>query len=142
MSALEPVAYPIMRQLDVDYVLVIFGGLTGYASDDINKFLWMVRIGGSVDPTIVEQDYFTKNGEFKIDAEGSPKMLNCLMYKMCYYRFGDVHTDQGKPSGYDRVRNCEIGNKKFTLDSVEEAFTSEHWLVRIYKVKEPDNRLG
>ncbi len=24
---------------------VIFGGLTGYSSDDINKFLWPVRIG-------------------------------------------------------------------------------------------------
>lgn len=32
----------IMRALDVDYVLVIFGGLIGYSGDDINKFLWMV----------------------------------------------------------------------------------------------------
>jgi len=43
-----------MKQLDVDYVLVIFGGLIGYASDDINKFLWMVRIAGSTDPNIKE----------------------------------------------------------------------------------------
>jgi dolichyl-diphosphooligosaccharide--protein glycosyltransferase len=28
----------------------IFGGLTGYSGDDINKFLWMVRIGGGVFP--------------------------------------------------------------------------------------------
>ena len=47
MSSPEEHAYEIMRELDVDYVLVLFGGLTGYASDDINKFLWMVRIGGS-----------------------------------------------------------------------------------------------
>ncbi|CAI9293885.1 unnamed protein product [Lactuca saligna] len=26
-----------MRSLDVDYVLVVFGGVTGYSSDDINK---------------------------------------------------------------------------------------------------------
>ena len=31
----------------MDYVLVIFGGMSGYSSDDINKFLWMIRIGGS-----------------------------------------------------------------------------------------------
>ena len=33
MSSPEDRAYEIMRELDVSYVLVIFGGLTGYASD-------------------------------------------------------------------------------------------------------------
>lgn len=33
MASTEDKAYEIMRELDVDYVLVIFGGLTGYASD-------------------------------------------------------------------------------------------------------------
>ena len=33
MSSPEDKAYEIMRELDVSYVLVIFGGLTGYASD-------------------------------------------------------------------------------------------------------------
>ena len=47
MSSTEEHAYGIMRELDVDYVLVLFGGLSGYASDDINKMLWMIRIGGS-----------------------------------------------------------------------------------------------
>ena len=72
------------------------------------------------------------------------------MYKMCYYRFGQVYTEggnqsmilvgqlhnylAGKPPGYDRVRNAEIGNKDFELDVLEEAYTSEHWIVRIYKV--------
>jgi dolichyl-diphosphooligosaccharide---protein glycosyltransferase len=44
MSSREEVSYPIMRQHEVDYVLVVFGGLLGYSGDDINKFLWMVRI--------------------------------------------------------------------------------------------------
>ena len=39
-----------------------------------------------------------------------------------------------KPSGYDRVRNVEIGNKDFELDVLDEAYTTEHWIVRIYKV--------
>lgn len=46
----------------------------------------------------------------------------------------------GKPPGYDRVRNAEIGNKDFELDVLEEAYTTEHWIVRIYKVKDLDNR--
>eukprot|EP00698_Gefionella_okellyi_P007423 TRINITY_DN180_c0_g1_i1.p1 TRINITY_DN180_c0_g1~~TRINITY_DN180_c0_g1_i1.p1 ORF type:complete len:745 (-),score=182.80 TRINITY_DN180_c0_g1_i1:412-2646(-) len=138
MSANESAAYEVMTFLDVDYVLVIFGGLTGYASDDINKFLWMVRIGGSVYPWIKEADYYTKSGEFRVDKEGSPIMLNSLMYKLCYYRFGGIMTDYNKPTGWDRVRNVEIGNKDFTLEYVEEAYTTEHWLVRIYKVKKPE----
>ena len=41
----------------------------------------------------------------------------------------------GKPPGYDRVRNAEIGNKDFELDVLEEAYSSEHWIVRIFKVR-------
>jgi len=140
MASSEEDAIKIMRAMDVDYILVLFGGLTGYASDDINKFLWMVRIAGSTDPNIQEKDYFTPSGEFRVDAEGSPVLLNCLMYKMCYWRFGQVYTDVGKPPGYDRVRNVEIGNKDFELEHIEEVYTSQHWLVRIYKVKDLENR--
>ena len=44
MSSNETAAYSIMTELDVDYVLVIFGGVIGYSGDDINKFLWMVSL--------------------------------------------------------------------------------------------------
>lgn len=97
MASREEDAIKILRQLDVDYILVIFGGLTGYASDDINKFLWMVRIAGSTDKRVLEKDYYTANGEFKIDKDGSPLMLNTLMYKMCYWRFGEVYTGMFPP---------------------------------------------
>ena len=40
MSSNETAAYKIMTDLNVDYVLVIFGGVMGYSGDDINKFLW------------------------------------------------------------------------------------------------------
>ena len=186
MASPEEESYEIMRELDVDYVLVIFGGMIGYSSDgknylinliyyfefllleifiDINKFLWMVRIGGSTEKGkhIKDEDYYTPQGEFRVDKEGSPKLLNCLMYKLSYYKFGQMYTDHGnyflhhlfgfnkiviyyyiiyldKPPGYDRVRNTEIGNKNFELSKLEEAYTTEHWMVRIYKVKKPENR--
>lgn len=41
------------------------------------------------------------------------------------------------PAGYDRTRNAVIGNKDFDLTYLEEAYTTEHWLVRIYRVKKP-----
>ena len=50
MSSNESAAYEIMQMLDVDYVLVIFGGVIGYSGDDINKFLWMVRIAEGEHP--------------------------------------------------------------------------------------------
>ncbi|KAL0481279.1 oligosaccharide transferase STT3 subunit [Acrasis kona] len=134
MASNEADAYKIMKFLDVDYVLVIFGGVTGYASDDINKFLWMVRIGGSVYPSIRESDYLN-NGNYRIDAGGSATMLDSLMYKCSYYRFGEMKTDFNQPAGFDRVRHVEIGKKDFKLEYVEEAFTSEHFIVRIFKVK-------
>ncbi|XKL60525.1 hypothetical protein PGB90_007582 [Kerria lacca] len=142
MASTEDKAYEIMRELDVDYVLVIFGGVVGYSSDDINKFLWMVRIGGSTErgKHIKEWDYYSPTGEFRIDSGGSSTMLNSLMYKLCYYNFGKVYSEGHKPPGYDRVRNAEIGNKYFELDKLEEAYTTEHWLVRIYKVKNLSNK--
>lgn len=141
MASNESASYEIMRSLDVDYVLVIFGGVIGYSGDDINKFLWMVRIAEGEHPKdIRESDYFTERGEFRVDSQGAPTLLNCLMYKLSYYRFGELQLDYRAPAGYDRTRNMEIGNKNIKLEHLEEAYTTEHWLVRIYKVKEPANR--
>ncbi|XP_019630138.1 PREDICTED: dolichyl-diphosphooligosaccharide--protein glycosyltransferase subunit STT3B-like isoform X1 [Branchiostoma belcheri] len=142
MSSNETRAYEIMKALDVDYVLVIFGGVIGYSGDDINKFLWMVRIAEGEHPKeIREGDYFTPQGEFRVDKAGSKTLLNCLMYKLCYYRFGEMQLDFRTPPGFDRTRNVEIGNKDISFQHLEEAYTTEHWLVRIYKVKKQDNRV-
>lgn len=54
MSSNESEAYKIMTALDVDYVLVIFGGVIGYSGDDINKFLWMVRIAEGEHPKDIQ----------------------------------------------------------------------------------------
>ncbi|CAL5442990.1 unnamed protein product [Camellia sinensis] len=135
MSSPEKPAWEIFNSLDVKYVLVVFGGLVGYPSDDINKFLWMVRIGGGVFPHIKEPDYL-RDGQYRIDSQATPTMLNCLMYKLSYYRF--VETD-GK--AFDRVRRTEIGKKHFKLTHFEEVFTTHHWMVRIYKLKSPKNRI-
>lgn len=80
MSSREEVSYPILRQHDVDYVLVVFGGLLGYSGDDINKFLWMVRIAEGIWPDQVkEREFFTPNGEYRVDDAATPTMRNSLM---------------------------------------------------------------
>jgi dolichyl-diphosphooligosaccharide---protein glycosyltransferase len=141
MASNETVAYEVMRELDVDYVLVLFGGLAGFSSDDINKFLWMERISRFLrGPDAQESDYYSSAGAYTIGADASPTMLDSFMYKMCYHDFGQMYTDGNQPPGYDRARGTEIGRKDFELEYVEEAFTTVHWLVRIYRVLPLDNR--
>ena len=62
-------------------------------------------------------------------------MRNCLMYRLSYYRFGEVRLSFQQPSGYDMNRRAVVGDKNIHLKYFEEAFTSEHWIVRIYRVK-------
>lgn len=136
MSSSEEVAYPILRKHDVDYVLIIFGGVLGYSGDDINKFLWMVRIAQGVWPDeIQEPNYFTARGEYRVDEAASSTMKNSLMYKMSYYRFPELF---GPNAAVDRVRNQQIPKTGTTLDYLDEAFTSENWIVRIFQVKKDD----
>lgn len=68
----------------------------------------MVRIGGSTDrgKHIKENDYYTPSGEFRVDQEGSNTLLNCLMYKMSYYKFGSVYTEGGKMKAFQ----CGVTN--------------------------------
>ncbi|GLD93804.1 hypothetical protein PINS_up002409 [Pythium insidiosum] len=79
LASTEEEAYPIMQSLDVDYVLVIFGGVTGYSSDDINKFLWPVRIGSGVFPNDMpsERDFYSAAGGFDVGPgwlQGPPQL--------------------------------------------------------------------
>ncbi|KAK1764634.1 oligosaccharyl transferase stt3 subunit [Phialemonium atrogriseum] len=137
MSSREEVSYPIMRQHEVDYVLVVFGGLLGYSGDDINKFLWMVRIAEGIWPDEVkERDFFTPRGEYRVDGEATETMKNSLMYKMSYYNYNALF-----PPGQaqDRVRGVRLPDVGPTLNTLDEAFTSENWIIRIYKVKDLDN---
>ncbi|TVY78351.1 Dolichyl-diphosphooligosaccharide--protein glycosyltransferase subunit stt3 [Lachnellula suecica] len=137
MSSREEVSYEIMRQHEVDYVLVVFGGLLGYSGDDINKFLWMVRIAEGIWPEEVkERDFFTDRGEYRVDDGATETMKNSLMYKMSYYNYCTLF-----PPGQcqDRVRGVKLPDVGPTLNTVEEAFTSENWIIRIFKVKDLDN---
>lgn len=140
MNSPEEISYKITRKLDVDYVLVIFGGLIGYSSDDINKFLWMVRISASVDDTVKEKDYLTAYGGYTVDENAGKAMKKSLMYKLSYYRFGET-VGYNRDVAVDRVRGTQITDaSSIKLKYFEEAFTSENWIVRIYRVKKPNPR--
>lgn len=140
MAVSEANSEVIMRRLGVDYVLIIFGGMLGYSGDDINKFLWMVRISEGIWPEDVnERSYFTDRGEYKVDDMATKTMKESLMYKMSFYNFGKLF---GGRDVYDRVRQQRMSSdyaNNIHLDVLEEVYTSENWLVRIYKLKDQDN---
>lgn len=54
---------------------------------------------------------------------------------MSYYNYNSLF-----PPGQaqDRVRGSKLPTEGPSLTSVEEAFTTENWLIRIYKVKDLD----
>lgn len=139
MSSPERKAWEIYRSLDVEYVFVVFGGFIGYPSDDINKFLWMVRIGGGVFPEIREPDYLDKYGQYRVDNEMGPALRDCLVYKLSYYNFAEMGPLMGLPRGFDRVRNTVIGRTDIKLQYFEEVYTSQYWMVRIYRVLDKPN---
>ncbi|KAJ6340517.1 hypothetical protein OIU77_008308 [Salix suchowensis] len=120
MSSYEDEAYEIMRSLDVNYVLVVFGGVTGYSSDDIKQ-------------VFVDGENWRWSIPF-LPIETAKIVRFLVEYKLSYYRFGELVTEYGKPPGYDRARGVEIGNKDIKLEHLEEAFTTSNWIVRIYKI--------
>ncbi|KAJ1674030.1 oligosaccharyl transferase stt3 subunit, partial [Spiromyces aspiralis] len=132
----EDDAYELLRKLEVDYVVVVFGGFLGYSGDDINKFLWMIRIAQGVYPEHVhEPDFFNSRGQYAIGDNASPAMRDSLMHKLSYYRFNELMGGRG----IDRVRNQPLPTYPIVLDTLEEAYTTTHWMVRIYRTKRPDN---
>jgi hypothetical protein len=68
-------------------------------SEEMIVFIFCLNFVGEHPKDIREQDYFTETGEFRVDKSGSPILLNCLMYKLCYYRFGELQTDYRSPPG-------------------------------------------
>jgi dolichyl-diphosphooligosaccharide---protein glycosyltransferase len=135
MATSESVSYKTMRQLDANYILVISGAASGYSGDDVNKFLWMVKISAGVYPKDVqEKDYYNAHGSFSIDPSASAKTVNSILYKTVYHKMGQL----GGPSMIDNVRQTQIADPDPKLSVLEEVFSSERFIVRIYKVKNPD----
>lgn len=63
-------------------------------------------------------------------------MLTPTRYKMSYYNYHSLF-----PPGQttDRVRGVKLPDEGPVLNTIEEAYTTENWIIRIYKVKDLDN---
>lgn len=134
LASPEEKALPLLRKLDVDYVLVLFGGIARYSSDDIAKFLWPIRIAQGAFPNEIDESEFIGSRGYTVDETATERMKNCLLYKLSYYRAAEV------TGGSDLARNARIGVPETKPENFREAFTSENWIVRIYQVDKPKNR--
>eukprot|EP00730_Choanoeca_flexa_P020363 TRINITY_DN9950_c0_g1_i1.p1 TRINITY_DN9950_c0_g1~~TRINITY_DN9950_c0_g1_i1.p1 ORF type:complete len:567 (+),score=112.42 TRINITY_DN9950_c0_g1_i1:105-1703(+) len=123
-----------LRQLGVTHVVVTFGGVIGSTSDDIGKFLWMLRSAQLIDESIQESDYLSPTGGFRISGSAPDVVKDSLVYKLSYYDFAFKQTAVGKPRGWDRARKAEVGRRLIDLQQFAPAYTSTNWLVRVYEV--------
>ena len=83
-----------------------------------------------------ESKFFTPSGEYRVDDQATPAMRDSLMYKMSYYRLNEIY---GGGQAYDRVRGVSMPRNDPSLSVLDEAFSSENYIVRVFKVKPLDN---
>ena len=67
-------------------------------------------------------------------------MENSLAYKCMFHRFEEMYTQNGKPEGYDRARERNVGHNPINFKYFKEVYSSSLWVVRIYEVLDMPNR--
>ena len=135
MSSHEDISWRLARLLGADYLLVIFGGASEYDGDDINKFLWMPKIANQTFTNISGDLYLRAGQQSLVGKEQTDNMTQSMMFKMCYYNFKDFEI-------FPRSRKFDLARREFITKGVdnirfkyfEEAYTTKHWIMRIYKV--------
>ena len=134
MSSPEPVSWRLARMMEADYMLVVFGGASGYDGDDINKFLWMPKIANQTFHNISGDMYISSPYEPVVGPHMTVNMTHSMMFKFCYNNFKRFQFHPQVPKGFDLMRKVNIPHLDFKLTHFQEAFSSKHWIIRIYKV--------
>ena len=135
MSSPEEVSWRLARMLNVQYMLVIFGGASHYSGDDINKFLWMPRIANQTFTNISDTLYQITPYHPVVGERMTTNMTHSMMFKFCYKDFSNYRINPHFQYGYDTMRQAQVNEaKRINLKLFEEAYTTKNWIVRIYKV--------
>ncbi|KAE9333090.1 Dolichyl-diphosphooligosaccharide--protein glycosyltransferase subunit [Phytophthora fragariae] len=140
LASREDDALPILRSLDVDYVFLLFGGKVGMPGDDLDKLPWIVKISEGVFPDDVMESEFQVNGRYIFHENATLAMTESVLYKLSYFEFNQVESapaQEGDDSvfGWDMNRRLRIPERDIELHNFEHMFTSDAWMVRIYRVK-------
>jgi dolichyl-diphosphooligosaccharide--protein glycosyltransferase len=134
MSSPEADSWRLARAMGADYMLVIFGGASQYSGDDVNKFLWMPRIANQTF-TNISGDMYLHPGGYLVGEKMAVNMTSAAIYKFWYHNFAKFTISPHIPAGTDLTRRSKIhGIEKIKLRHFQEAFTTKHWIMRIYRV--------
>ena len=150
--------------LGADYLLIFTGATFGYDGDDINKALWMLRIGHETYSSLCEEDYISYSTldhdlygpsiasnpspaestiiaatpSFRIDEQSALSFRDSILYKATFYGIHSIGDDDiDMECGYDSLRNQPIGACDIELHILQEVYTTQHHIVRIYKINKP-----
>ncbi|KJP86113.1 hypothetical protein AK88_04236 [Plasmodium fragile] len=130
LSVNEKQAYEYVRKLDVNYVLVSYGGYSKNSSDDLNKFLWILKITNKQFKHINPLLYYYHHQHHPLGKNATPFMSSSLLYRLSYF-----NVSNGTRKGYDYIRKLEVPEVK-PLQYFEEVFTSDVWGFRLYRVRQ------
>ncbi|SBS85373.1 oligosacharyl transferase STT3 subunit [Plasmodium malariae] len=130
LSTNEKQAYEYLKKLNADYVLISYGGYSKNSSDDLNKFLWMLKITNKKYFFINPLLYYYHDEYHPLGKNATTCMTNSVLYKLSYYNMTNQYV-----KGYDYIRKIEVPEIK-NLNYFEEVFTSDVWGFRLYKVRE------
>lgn len=137
LTSTEDEALPILQSLGVDYILILFGGKSGMSGDDLDKLPWIIKITEGVFPETTIESEFQVNGKYMFHENSTSAMTSSLLYKLSFADFAQLDTGDGSEvtEGLDRNRRTKVAST-ISLKYFEQVFTSEQWIVRIYKVKD------
>jgi dolichyl-diphosphooligosaccharide--protein glycosyltransferase len=133
MASTEPTSWRLARMMEADYMLVVFGGASGYDGDDINKFMWMPKIANQTF-TNISGDLYQRDWEMIVGPQMLPNMSQSMMFKFCYNNFKKFQFHPHVRKGTDIARQVEVPYLDIKLQHFEEAFTTQNWIIRIYRV--------
>ena len=125
-------AWKIAKYLDVNYVVVIFGGASGLKTDDLYfsySFLKSLEIEYK---NIRISDYF--NSPYLSSENPTDAAKNSMIFKLSYYNFINWSLNENLQKGFDISKGFKVGALDFDLKLFNEVFTSKNWIFRIFSV--------
>lgn len=130
----EKTSWEISRSYDCDYIIVSFGGASGYPLDDIMKFQWMIDTVDQHFSNISSSSYLRDDQAFIVGKHMTKDMVQSSLFKLSYNNFKYFQITKNKEKGFDAMRGDRIGHLDFKLEKYKEVYSTKNWILRIYQV--------
>ena len=112
-------AWKICRSLDVDYVLVTFGGASGFQNDDIMKIMWSIDSVSDHFINVSLNDFITNETIYLVSEPMKENIFNSTFFKLCYNKFRRFWWSKTLQEGFDASRNFKISHLNYELTYFE-----------------------